>query len=237
MNSDIRFSFLKLFIILFLVNIIELSFSQEFNQKYSNFNLQTGDLLFQDLDCGSFCDAIEKVTCGYNGAKFSHIGIAAFDSITHNFVVIEAVSPRVKKTPLDTFLSRSCDKNNNPKVVVGRLKDKYRYLIPLAIAKARKLIGKQYDNVFDIHNDKYYCSELIYQIFYLANNNKPVFQLQPMTFNDPDTRKYFKIWVDYFNNLKIPIPEGKLGINPGSISRSDKINIIFEYGIPEGWEK
>ena len=36
---------------------------------------QTGDLLFQDMDCGPMCDAIEAVTQGAEGAKFSHIGI------------------------------------------------------------------------------------------------------------------------------------------------------------------
>jgi len=29
---------------------------------YSKFKLQSGDLLFQDGDCGPFCEAIEKVT-------------------------------------------------------------------------------------------------------------------------------------------------------------------------------
>ena len=205
------------------------------SSQEKNFQLKQGDLLFQDVDCGAFCDAIEKVTFGYNGAKFSHIGIVAFDSIAKNFIVIEAVSAGVKKTSLKDFLNRSHDKNNNPKVVVGRLKDNFKHLIPKAVSYANDLIGKKYDDVFDIDNDKYYCSELIYKIFYQANKNKPVFELQPMTYKDPDTKNYFKIWVDYFNELKTPIPEGEPGTNPGLISRSQKINIIFKYGFPDGW--
>ncbi|MHC4724324.1 MAG: hypothetical protein ACYS9V_08765 [Planctomycetota bacterium] len=41
------------------------------------FEPKEGDLLFQDLDCGPLCDAIEKVTTGYQGSNFSHVGILA----------------------------------------------------------------------------------------------------------------------------------------------------------------
>ena len=44
-----------------------------FTLKGQDFELTNGDLLFQDLDCGPFCDAIEKVTEGYRGAQLSHV--------------------------------------------------------------------------------------------------------------------------------------------------------------------
>jgi hypothetical protein len=44
-----------------------------------------------------------------------------------------------------------------------------------------------------------------------------------MTFVDPKTKTYYPVWVDYYSQLKCPIPEGKPGLNPGSISRSDKL--------------
>ena len=34
--------------------------------------LKEGDLLFQDLNCGELCDAIETVTQGVDGKDFSH---------------------------------------------------------------------------------------------------------------------------------------------------------------------
>ena len=37
--------------------------------------LQVGDIVFQDLDCGPPCQAIEAVTSGYKGAQLSHNGI------------------------------------------------------------------------------------------------------------------------------------------------------------------
>ena len=47
-----------------------------------------------------------------------------------------------------------------------------------------------------------------------------------MTFKSPVTKQFFPAWEDYYNELQKPIPEGKPGINPGVISRSDKIIII-----------
>ena len=50
-------------------------------QKPYQQKIKTGDLLFQNLDCGSLCDAIETVTEGYNAQKFSHIGLAYSTSL------------------------------------------------------------------------------------------------------------------------------------------------------------
>ncbi len=224
---------LTILLIAISINFIGCNKSSE---KGDSFELLQGDLLFQDLDCGPFCDAIEKVTQGYNGANFSHIGIVAGDSV-ENFVVIEAQPTGVDTTHLKVFLRHSLDLNGQPKVVVGRLKQKCRNLIPSAIGKAFSLIGKPYDKVFDINNDAYYCSELIYEIFLFANSGKPIFKLQPMTFKDPTTDNTFPAWKEYFSESDVSIPEGEPGINPGSISCSPIINIVHYYGIPSGWKK
>jgi len=205
-------------------------------QKNEPFALQSGDLLFQDVDCGPLCDAIEKVTTGYRGAAFSHIGIAAEDA-NGNFQAIEALSGGVTATPLQTFLDRSLDSQCRPKIVVGRLKPPFRHLIPLAVREALALKDKPYDKLFAVDNDSYYCSELIYEIFLRANGNKPLFTLQPMTFNDPDTGLTLLTWQDYFSKLGVPVPQGRPGINPGAISRSPVLNIVYSYGIPDGWKK
>ena len=229
-------SWTKLIRLLFSISVLVIGCSHDYFQKQNNFILQVGDLLFQDLDCGSLCDAIEKVTTGYRKANFSHVGIVAKDD-KGNFVVIEALPTGVNVTSLETFLDSSFDADRQPKVVVGRLKQKYHHLIPLALKEAFALKGKSYDKVFDYSNDSYYCSELIYEIFLQANGGKPIFALQPMTFKDPDTKDTFPAWEEYFSELDIPIPEGKLGINPGSISCSPALDIIHAYGIPSGWKK
>jgi hypothetical protein len=223
-------------VVLLVICLLAAGCRQDISCKNSAFTLQEGDLLFQDLDCGPLCDAIEKVTTGYNGAKFTHVGIVAKDS-NDSFVVIEAVSSGVRATPLKDFLNKSFDTDNRPKVAVGRLKPAFARLIPSAIKNASALKGKPYDKGFVINNDAYYCSELVYEAFLRANDNKPVFTLQPMTFKDPDTGVIFPPWQEYFARLNIPVPQGRPGINPGGISRSPVLNIVYLYGTPDGWKK
>lgn len=201
----------------------------------SDFQLKPGDLLFQDSDCGPFCDAIEKVTFGIDGAKFSHVGLV-IPNKNNKLVVIEAITNGVVETPLDSFFDRSYDKNNDSKVVVGRLKEEYRDLIPEAIEFSQTKLGLPYDDVFNITNNRYYCSELIYEAYKYANNGQPIFELQAMTYKDPETNATFPIWEDYFKNLNVPIPEGEPGLNPGGMSRSDYIDIVFLFGIPQGYD-
>jgi hypothetical protein len=220
-------------IILFLFLI-----SCENNIKQEKFQLQKGDILFQDLDSSPLCDAIEPVTPGYKKANFSHIGIVVDvgdpfcikpDYLYNNHVkILEAIPEKVTTTRLDSFLHRSQDKNNNPKVIVGRLKKEYQYTIEDAVKLLKSKIGDPYDHVFLINNNKYYCSELIHDAF----KKDEIFKLQPMTFINPETQKTMDVWRDYYKELNMEIPEGKLGINPGIMSLSNKIDIVHIYGYP-----
>jgi len=218
---------------LFLVSLLLFSCSND--TQGLSFELNEGDLLFQDSDCGPFCEAIEKVTFGYKGSKFSHIGMLIKDK--EGLKVMEAISAGVVLTPIDSFINRSFDIDNKPKVMVGRLKPANQVLIPRAIDFIYRKMKRDYDDVFDITNDKYYCSELIYDAFKSANNNIPIFALKPMTFKDPETKITFPIWEEYFEDLNYPIPEGAPGINPGGISTSKFIDIVHLYGKPNGYKE
>lgn len=199
-----RFIYLILLIAIGKINWAQQSFKQ-------------GDLLFQNLDCGPLCDAIEQVTFGRDSLKFSHIGLIYIkqDSV----YVIEAIGKAVTITSYQNFKKRS----TNP-LYIGRVKPEYNYLIDSALSFAINQIGAPYDEPFLYNNQKYYCSELIYDAFKSSNQNKPFFELEPMTFKTPNSNDYFMAWVDYYKKLNIEIPEGKLGINPAGISRSNKIN-------------
>ena len=193
-------------------------------QSWRDFHYQSGDLLFQDLDCGELCDAIEVVTPGLNGKHFSHLGLVYVKR--DSAFVIEAIGNDVHVTSISSFLQRQVDENDNPKIVVGRLKKSYQHLNDAAINFALQQLSKEYDNAFIYNNGKYYCSELIYDAYKAANAGIPFFKLTPMTFKDPKTKRYFPAWETYYKNLQMNIPEGLPGCNPGSIATSEKIDIL-----------
>ncbi|MDI9320067.1 MAG: YiiX/YebB-like N1pC/P60 family cysteine hydrolase [Phycisphaerales bacterium] len=187
-------------------------------QKPFAATLQSGDVLFQDLDCGPLCDAIEAVTQSYGGRHFSHIGLVSV--VGDSLYVIEAIGADVHRTPLSVFVAR-----NKNQILLGRVKKKYRKLAQKAVLFAEKKLKKPYDDEFLYDNGKYYCSELLYDAFKVANGGKDFFVLKPMTFKKPNTHQFFPVWVDYYKNLNRPIPEAALGINPGGISRSGKFKM------------
>jgi cell wall-associated NlpC family hydrolase len=189
------------------------------SQTLHQSDLKPGDLIFQNLDCGPMCDAIEAVTDGVDGQDFSHVAMICRQG--DSLVVIEAIGKGVHYTSLSDFSKRTSNK-----MYVGRVKPKYKKMIADAEAFAERQINIPYDDAFLYDNGKYYCSELVYDAFKFANHNKPFFTLYPMTYKQPGSNEYFPVWVDYFNKIKIDIPEGKPGCNPGGLSRSDKIEII-----------
>ena len=189
--------------------------------------------MFQDIDCGPYCESIETVTKGYRGADLSHVGMVIKND-AGELRVIEANTTGVQVVSIDTFLNRSSDGAGNPKVIVGRLNKTYRPLIAQAKIYAESLLGSDYDYIYDITDDTYYCSELIYESFKSANGGDPIFELYPMTFVDPSTAELFPIWVEYFESLGYPIPQGELGLNPGGMSESSKLKIVHQYGVPSG---
>ena len=207
-----------------LISLLFFSLHTFAQKSSSSFHFKNGDLLFQDLDCGPLCNAIESVTLCYKGMPLSHIAIV--EIVNGNIHVIEAIGSNVHKTPIDIFLKRSVDTNGIPKIIVGKLKPAYKNLLPKAILFCNKQIGKKYDDMFLPNNDKYYCSELLYNAFKYANKGKVFFALQPMTFKDKITHQYFPVWIDYFAALKIDIPEGIEGCNPASIANDVKILIV-----------
>ncbi len=192
------------------------------DRESSRLPFKEGDILFQDLDCGALCDAIEKVTEGVDGRDFSHCGVVVKEG-EDSLVVIEAIGSAVVITPLEEFLQRSGDKDSLTNILIGR--PRLNVDVISAITFLRAKVGQPYDDAFLPNNDKYYCSELIADA-YRDKNGDRIFIDAPMTFKDPETGSFFPAWEEYYLELGVPIPEGVLGINPGLISRSSSLSIL-----------
>ncbi len=186
--------------------------------------IKTGYLVFQDMDCGDLCDAIEKVTISHHGNSFSHMGLCYWRN--DSLYVIEAIGKGVLLTPYQAFINRSADAAGKPKIKIARVKNHYSNLAQRAVTVALSYVGTPYDSYYIMGDDKLYCSELMYRAFYEANNKKDFFELEPMTFKDPATQQFFPAWVTYYGALDIPIPEGFMGCNPGGISRSKHLEFL-----------
>lgn len=179
--------------------------------------LEPGDLLFQDLDCGPLCNAIEAVTDGAHGKDFSHVGIAA--ELPDGLRIVEAIGNDVHVTTEEEFFARS------ENVFVGRLND--GKMAHKAASEAEHFIGVPYDDAFLPGAEKLYCSELVALAYERANNGAPVFATPNMTFKDPTTNTFFPAWVTYYAELGMEIPEGKPGCNPGQLSREPSVTIVW----------
>ncbi|MBK5720573.1 hypothetical protein JGH11_06785 [Dysgonomonas sp. Marseille-P4677] len=210
--------------LLLLINFLYCLFSYA-----QDFKLQKGDLIFQESCTGKADNMIKAVTTSIGDYSFTHVGIVYIDNQDSVFI-IEATHPKVTVTPLTEYLyPTKKGQNCFPRSVVGRLKEEYRHCIPKAIDEGLALVGKDYDDGFVMGNDKYYCSELLYEIFLKANEGIPIFPLNIMTFKSPITGDITDGWKEYFEKYSLPVPEGELGINPGAMSRSDVIDIVHCY--------
>jgi uncharacterized protein YycO len=195
----------------------------------SGFKLQNGDLIFQQACSGeSVGNAIKNVTQSAGDYQFTHVGMVYIPNGTDSIFVIEANVPEVRIVTLSEFLNKKNSKACPPLSVAGRLKPAYRLCIPKAITEAKRLLGKPYDYGFVLNNDRYYCSELIYEVFLKANGGKPVFDLNKMTFRQKDSDQTDSNWIQYFNEKDLPIPEGDWGINPGAMSRAKVMDLLGE---------
>ncbi|MDA3852808.1 MAG: YiiX/YebB-like N1pC/P60 family cysteine hydrolase [Bacteroidales bacterium] len=125
------------------VLLIVLLVSSVHCQSQDDFKLEAGHILFQDLDAGPLCEAIEAVTQGYNGATLSHMGLVIQNNDS-SFMVLEAIGAGVVQTPLQEFLQRSLDKNGCPKVLVAKVKDAYLQLIPKVLKEKDRYLDLPY---------------------------------------------------------------------------------------------
>jgi hypothetical protein len=194
--------------------------------------IEEGDLIFSQI--GRETNAISAVTEGYRGARVNHMGVVIKNN--NGTFVLEAFPPEVRVTQLDVFLRRSADpKTTKQRFIVSRLIDNHRSLIPTAIEYGLLQRNRPYDELYLTDMAALYCSELVVDMFKIANGNKEFFAEHPMSFRDLVTGEIHPTWIEYYDRFGMEVPDGEPGSNPGTISKDPRLEVIDVQGPPSGY--
>ncbi|TPR53832.1 hypothetical protein DY036_04885 [Apilactobacillus kunkeei] len=90
----------------------------------------------------------------------------------------------------------------------------------VVINRAKKVIGKPYNNLFLNHYDSFYCSQLVTYAFELEN----VFHLTPLRFGQ--NGEIDAKWVNYYQEYDRNVPIHEIGSSPNSLVESNMIRLI-----------
>lgn len=188
------------------------------NQHEYNYSeeIRDGDIIFQ-TSTSSQSKAIQLAT----GSKYSHMGLI-YEKNGKKYV-FEAVQP-VKLTPLQNWIARG----ENGHFVVKRFKDGVRTLSQLDLSNMKALgenyLGKDYDLYFEWSDDKIYCSELVWKIYYEALGVE-IGELESLSDFDL-THQVVKAKMDERYGTQIPTNEKV--ISPAAMFNSKKLILVKE---------
>ena len=185
--------------------------SKRMEQFHENQKYQNGDIIFHTSK-SSQSKAIQLAT----DSKYSHMGIIY--QIGADYFVFEAVQP-VKLTKLSDWKARGVDGS----YVVKRLKNSNEVLNTETLTKMKEVgdrfKGKNYDLYFEWSDDKIYCSELVWKIYFEATGIK-IGELESLSnFDLTDDRVKQKLKERYGNN----IPMNEKVISPKAMFESNKL--------------
>lgn len=171
--------------------------------------LKSGDIIFQTSQSGQ-SKAIQLAT----GSEYSHMGIIYVEG--DQTFVYEAVQP-VKSTPLKEWIARG----KNQYYVVKRLKNSEEILTTETLNKMKavgnKFKAKNYDLYFEWSDERIYCSELVWKIYFEATGIAigSLQQLKEFNLTSPEVKQ--KLRERYGNN----VPLHEKVISPESMFNSD----------------
>lgn len=182
-------------------------------------SLEAGDLLFVAGGGSAMNDAIRSATASQGSLPYTHVGMLTEGADS----VIEATSPEgVRIVPLAAYLDRAAHIGDRPCVTVKRYPD--AAAARAAVRRARSLVGAPYDHYFRSGNDRYYCSELVWECYRDADD-RPIFPTLPMRFRD-DAGEMPAYWIEHFAALGEPIPEAEPGTNPAAMAEDERLTEI-----------
>lgn len=191
------------------------------DRKYTPRN---GDLLFKVAGESEPSQAIADATAWHDSVKFSHVAIVATEN--GRPYVLEATGKRgVTRTEWEDFMSSAPRIDGKAGVVVMRVAADFS--AAEAVARAKGHLGEEYDWSYYPDNGKMYCSELVYECF-RKEDGTPLFTARPMNFRD-SAGNMPKFWIELFEKLGEPIPEGVEGTNPNDMSKEPILREVYRF--------
>ena len=174
-----------------------------------------GDMVFLDLDCGSICDAMTRVTAeqlGVKGPPLSHVALIVQGGSRP--LAIEAwPGDGVVERPLAEILARvRGGEGQRHGYWTARLRPSLSIVGEAVADTARRWRGLPYDDLFLPDEGRLYCSELVLRAYKTANAAVP-FEWLPMRFGRPGTPER-ATWERYYRARGRSVPEGLRGVSP-----------------------
>jgi len=177
--------------------------------------IQNGDIIFH-VSLSGQGKAIQLAT----KSKYTHCGIIYEEN--GKFWVYEAIQP-VQMTPLSDWIRRG-DKGH---YVIKRLKNASTVLTPEVLKKmkgySKRFQGKNYDIYFSWTDERIYCSELVWKIYYQITGIQigKLQKLKDFDLTSPEVKQKMK--ERYGNN--IPLEEDV--ISPASMYDSELLTTVI----------
>jgi len=118
-------------------------------QSHDTTDLKEGDIVFQTT-ASRQAPLVALATCSH----YTHCGVVVFKD--GQPYVLEAITPVVTLTPYKKWVNRGIGKVCHKRRVFKDKDIKIKY---------KKFLYTPYDLQFKFNNGKYYCSELVYEIY------------------------------------------------------------------------
>lgn len=198
----------------FLVLILSFVFACSDSNK-----IQSGDIVFRSATSSSLSEAINNVTQTQKATNYSHIGVC--DVVDGSIYIYHSdLGKGVVHEPLEAFMKAT----DTVKYVADfyRIKNITSNQVENALNRAKTFLGQPYNTTYILEDNGLYCSEYIYEVF----KEDTIFELEPMTFKNPETKVFHEGWIKHYEELGIEIPEGKLGCNPNGMANSKHLEFV-----------
>ena len=190
--------------------------------------VQTGDLLFVGIpsdytiyDDTTMTGAIAAAT-GSGDTEYIHVAILEVDAVGDLWIIDATLKHGVARYPIDTFLTDFTLKDGSqPLLRIMRLNDN-RHAAEY-VENAKRFCGLVYNMAFVPDPKAKYCSELVRDSY--IENGDYIFTASPMNFKGPDGT-FPLYWVQLFELIGQPIPQGVLGTNPNDMIKEKCIHFV-----------